>query len=115
MTNDIYTRVVLSIIALCLIWIGFGRATPVVSAQAEPQKVVVAGWDRPLPVMLVDEKGQPLATADGLRVSSTGQPLVVRLEKVNVPVTIASIERSGTWQPIPVDVMRSPLTDRPAF
>jgi hypothetical protein len=46
MKTDLYTKTVLTIIALCLLWICLGGPslmTPV-QAQREPQDVVIAGW-----------------------------------------------------------------------
>lgn len=111
--NDPYTKAVLSLIALCLVWLCFSQATPVVSAQVEPQKVVIVGWDRPLPVIVVDEKGSRLIGIEGLRVNLGKQPLPVTIANQSVPVAIKSIERGGSWQSIPVDVMKSPPSPFP--
>lgn len=111
--NDIYTKAMLSVIALCLVWLCFNHVTPVASAQAEPQKVVVVGGDRPLPVIVVDQNGTSLVNVQGLRVNFGSQSQPVTLGNQTVPVAIRAIERSGTWQPIAVDVMKTPPTLQP--
>lgn len=45
MRIDLYTKSVLTVIAVCLLWIAFGRGEPVVSAQAGRQKVILVGWE----------------------------------------------------------------------
>ena len=108
--KDLYTKTMLSVIALCLVWICFNGLTPIASAQTDAQKVVVVGWDRPAPVIVVDEKGTPLVNAQGLRVNPGNQPLPITFGNQTVPVVIKGIERSGTWQPIQVDVIKPPPT-----
>jgi hypothetical protein len=54
MTVDRYTKVVLTVIAACLIWIAAGgpslitpasaQGTPVLQPQYQHQQVVIAGW-----------------------------------------------------------------------
>jgi hypothetical protein len=104
MNADFYTKTVLTVIAACLVWICVTNVTPVASAQVQ----------QPLPtrVMLVDERGAPLATALGLPVTFTNQALPVTINQT-VPVAITSIERRGTWQPVVVDVVRPPPTLMP--
>lgn len=113
MKMDIFTKAVLSTIAICLVWLSFNRLTPLASAQVDAQKVVVIGWERPLPVVVVDEKGIPLITLQGLRVNLGNQPLPVTLGNQTVPVAIKSIERRGAWQPIQVDVIKTPPSPYP--
>jgi hypothetical protein len=72
MRIDAYTKAVLTIIALALVWIAAGgpTGTPAVEAQDRtPQRVVVVGWEqggaagsRPLPLPIqvagwTDQKG----------------------------------------------------------
>jgi hypothetical protein len=104
MKVDFYTKTVLTVIAACLVWICVNDVMPVASAQIQ----------QPLParVMLVDEKGAPLATALGLPVTVTNQTLPVTINQT-VPVAITSIERRGPWQPVVVDVLRPPPTLMP--
>ena len=104
MKVGLYTKAVLSIIALCLVWICVNGITPVTSAQGDVQKVIIAGWDRPIQVVLVGEDRRPLIDGQGLRVNVGDQ---------TVPVAIRAIERGGTWQPIEVDVPKAPATAYP--
>lgn len=131
MKIDLYTKSILSVIAACLLWLCFGALTPTASAQASAQKVVVVGWDRPLEVVVVDGKGTPLIGNQGLRVNfgaqpqpvTSGpqplpvtvspQPLPVTFGNQTLPVALTAIERTGNWQPIPVDVMRPAPTLQP--
>lgn len=113
MSIDLYTKAVLSVIAGSLVWLCVNAITPVALAQADAQKVVIAGWDRPLQVIIVDEKGTPLVTAQGFRLNGGSQPLAVSLGNQTVPVAIRRIERSGAWQPIPVDVVKTPPSQYP--
>lgn len=138
MKIDLYTKSILGVIAACLIWICFGTLTPAASAQASAQRVIVAGWDRPIHVVLVDGNGAPLAGNQGLRVNFGtpvpvtfgNQPLPVtfgsqilpvaltaiqqRAESWQpIPVALTAIQRNGNWQPIPVDVMKQPSTLMP--
>ena len=51
MKVDLYTRVVLTVIAACLVWLSIDRMlTMPVEAQAGTQRVMIAGW--------VDEQGR---------------------------------------------------------
>ena len=100
MKIDMYTKAVLTVIALCLVWLSLNR-TPVVSAQAGP-----------MPVMIVDQRGQPVIGPFGLRVNAGDQPWPVVINQ-SVPVSLIAIERRGSWQPLPVDVLKTPPTLRP--
>jgi hypothetical protein len=46
MKIDLYTKSVLTIIAICLMYLCLGRPTivPTAQAQAEPSRVLLAGW-----------------------------------------------------------------------
>jgi hypothetical protein len=67
MAVDRYTKVVLTVIAACLVWLSFGRSslTTRVNAQGSEQRVIVAGWMdengtvRPLPAAYWAGKGEP--------------------------------------------------------
>ena len=57
MRIDFYTRAVLTVIALCLVWIAIGGPSllPVVEAQQATTRVVIVGYERgnlPLPVQV---------------------------------------------------------------
>jgi hypothetical protein len=97
MKIDSYTKAVLSVIAACLLWLCVNTVTPTAAAQSAPT--------RPTPVIIVDERGTPLITAQGLRVSLGSSQ--------TIPVSLMAIERRGAWQPIPVDVMKAPSTSMP--
>ena len=53
MKIDLYMKGVLTVIAICLVYLCLGRPafTPTAHAQAEPTKVLIAGW--------VDFNGRP--------------------------------------------------------
>jgi hypothetical protein len=97
MTSDSYRNAVLTVIAACLLWLAFGGSVPAVEAQAQTSRVIVAGWERPLPVIVVDDQGRPLSGAEGLRVDFGAAAM---------PVMIGN-------QPILVDVVKSPSTLTP--
>jgi hypothetical protein len=105
MKVDVYTKVVLSVIATCLVWLCLNGVIPGVSAQAGPS--------RPTPVLLVDERGAPLANAQGLRVNVSNPAVPVVIGNQTLSVALTSIERRGTWQPIEVDVTKTPPTAMP--
>jgi hypothetical protein len=104
MKTDFYTRAVLTVIAACLLWICVGVFTPAASAQTDIQKV-----------MLVDARGMPLSGTAGLRVNLGDQPLAVSLPNQVVPVVLRGIERTAAapWEPIFVDVLKTPPTPYP--
>jgi hypothetical protein len=113
MSNDLYTKTVLTVIALCLVWMCKNGTTPVARAQ---------GGTQPSPVVLVDEKGTPIYTQQGLRVRiineqgvplSTPQGLRVSFGNTAVPVSIRSFQQSGNWDPVYVRVLREPPTLAP--
>ena len=115
MNVDTYTKGVLTIIAACLVWMCLNGVTPAANAQAKlPQ---------PTPVVLVDANGMPIYTAEGLRVNTgktifpvavmNQQPLQVQVANRAVPVAVHTIQRTGTWDPLQVHVLREPPTLRP--
>jgi len=110
MSIDLYTRGVLTVIALCLVWLCVNSMTPSAAAQTAqtaPQRVIVAGTERPLAVTITDTAGASLIGSAGLRVS---------LGETVVPIAIRAIERqqAGSWQPIQVEVLRPAPTVFPA-
>ena len=60
--SDAYTKVVLTVIAACLIYIALGRPAilPSVQAQNEPQHVILAGWSQSPTGPAVSLGSQPL-------------------------------------------------------
>ena len=105
MKTDMYTKAMLTIIAACLVWICISGAAPPVRAQGTPPA--------PQPVMLVDARGIPLITAEGLRVNVGGQDMPVFVRNEVVPVLLRSVERRGTWDAVRVDVLKPPPTLMP--
>ena len=104
MSNDFYLRAVLTVIAVCLVWMCANGVTPKAFAQAKLAE--------PMRVVLVDEQNVPLSTAQGLHVSLGLQTVPVSIA-APVAVRVTSIERSGVWQPIEVRVLRDPPTLAP--
>ncbi|RPI57405.1 MAG: hypothetical protein EHM55_01920 [Acidobacteria bacterium] len=104
MKTDIYTKAVLTVIALCLVWMCANGATPVAWAQADRAQ--------PAPVVLVNERGVPLFTSDGLRVNVGAEPLPVTVNNA-VTVAVRSIQRGARWDPLEVRVLREPPTLMP--
>jgi hypothetical protein len=98
MRVDVYTKAVLTVIALCLVWMCVNGATPVARAQATRPE--------PAPVILVDAKGTPIYTSEGLRVNMAVRPLPVVVSNASLPVAI-------TNPSLQVQVMREPPTQRP--
>ena len=93
MKIDAYTKGVLTVIAACLVWICVNGATPATHAQTKPTD--------PTPVVLVDPRGVPLTR------------LPVAILNPELAVTVRSIQRGGVWDPIQVQVMREPPTQKP--
>jgi hypothetical protein len=104
MKIDAYTKLVLTVIAGCLIWICVNYSTPGAAAQADP--------NQPMRVVIVDETGRSLASSNGLRVISGSESWPVVVNKI-VPVALTAIDRHGSWQSIPVDIMKTPPTPMP--
>lgn len=105
MRTDLYTKAILTVIALCLVWICISGAAPPVRAQANPPS--------PQPVVLVDARGVPLITAEGLRVNVGGQDMPVSIRNEVVPVMLRGVERRGAWDAVIVDVLKPPPTTMP--
>jgi hypothetical protein len=105
MKTDMYTKAILTIIAACLVWICVNGATPPVRAQGNAPS--------PTPVVLVDARGVPLITPDGLRVNVGGLTVPVSVRNETVPMVLTAVERHGTWQAISVDVVKPPPTPMP--
>ena len=115
MNVDWYTKTMLTLIAACLVWLCVNGATPVASAQTAQAP------PPPTPVILVNERGVPLITPEGLRVNFGAPPIRVTVSNQTLPVTLSqtvpvaltSIERGRLWQPITVDVLKPPPTSMP--
>jgi hypothetical protein len=96
MKIDAYTKAVLTVIAACLVWMCVNGATPTTHAQAKPQDPT-----QPTPVVLVDASGAPVRT------------MPVTIVNPELAVAVRSIQRGGVWDPIQVQVMREPPTQKP--
>jgi hypothetical protein len=113
MNTDFYTKSVLTVIALCLVWMCMNGTTPVARAQ---------GGTQPSPVILVDAKGTPIDVQQGLRVRiineqgvslATPQGLRVSFGTAALPVSVRSFQQAGNWDPVNVRVLREPPTLAP--
>ena len=113
-----YTRVVLTVIAGCLLWLSAMSAGFPVAAQrpglqlpgSSPQPVVVVGWGT------VDEQGRATIAMQDSRtgrrsdpnlpmtvVGVTAPPIDVKLhytEQFPLPVGLTRIKPAGEWEPI---------------
>lgn len=130
MPTDRYTKLVLTIIAACLVWLcAVTTPWPAVAAQgthtldASVQPVVIVGWGT------MDAKGKASVTmANGrsgivsdsnIPVKITGlptEPVAVRLEYTDaypLPVGLTSIKRTGEWEPIRSAVEGEPVRAKP--
>jgi hypothetical protein len=132
MSTDLYTKSVLTVIALCLVWMCLNGVTPVTQAQAQAQpQAKSAPPAPPTPVVLVNEKGIPIYTSQGLRVSLVneqgtpvytpqglrvnvaGEPVPVVVNNPVLPVSVRAIQQGNTWDPILVQLLRDPPTLKP--
>jgi hypothetical protein len=75
MRSDLYTRVVLTIIAACLVWLSLGGPAVLTTAQAQSprggsdERVVISGW--------VDSYGKVHTLSDPEKASVPGLPVAV--------------------------------------
>ena len=115
MRVDNYTRGVLTVIALCLLYLCARQAAPPVAAQGAPTNVVITGialekgGGAILPVGLV---GEMRARSDGGFTATPVQPVQVRISD---PVEIRTTTplKVEADQPLPVRAIREPGTQRP--
>jgi hypothetical protein len=114
MKTDLYTKAVLTVIAVCLVWMCVNGLTPTALAQKPAPQ--------PARVILVDEKGNALHTSEGFRVNLGTQPLPimvgngplqVTIDNEPLAVAVTSLERIGRWDPLQVQVLRDPPTLMP--
>ena len=73
-------------------------------------------------MVLVDANGNPIYGAEGfsINVGTKAVPVFIQNDAMRVtvtnralPVALGAIQRSSVWDPIPVQVMREPPTQRP--
>ncbi len=113
MQVDAYTKVVLTIIAACLLWMCVAGAvlTPVAAqGPREPQEVVLVATRGPLPVMT------PPRTSLVVRPGAEWyqEPLPIDAPRA-IPTRLAGIERPGTgrWDSLDVNVKEQPRKTTP--
>ena len=129
MPTDRYTKLVLTVIAVCLVWLcAAATGTPAIAqsvfAGARPQPVVIVGWGT------IDARGDAAVTMitdrAGMRRSDPNipirlvevppSPIPVHLEYSDarpLPVGVTSIKRTGAWEPIRSEVEPEPTRPRP--
>jgi hypothetical protein len=128
MSSDKYTKVVLTIIAACLVWlcantIGHplnAQSTALASDRAQP--VVIVGWGT------IDGRGRITLTMNADRNNPTTDPRIpvtimdsmvpldVKLEYTEtrpLPVGISRIKQTGDWEPIRSAVEEEPVRSKP--
>lgn len=114
MKTDLYTKAVLTVIAASLVWMCVNGATPVTLAQGQPQAQEKTAPAQPTPVVLVNEKGIPIYTQQGIRVNLGVQPLPVTVNNTApLPVSVRALQQGSEWDPIMVHVLREPPTQKP--
>jgi hypothetical protein len=125
MPTDKYTRVVLSIIAACLVWLCANTIGQPVNAQRAglssdaAQPVVIVGWGT------MDSRGAITLTMNRDRTTDPripvnvmdAVPLDVRLEDTDarpLPIGISRIKQAGEdWEPIRSAVEEEPVRPKP--
>jgi hypothetical protein len=115
MRVDTYTRAVLTVIALSLVYLCVRDAAPRVSAQDAPTRVVITG-------VAIDQSGTPTVLPVGvvgeMRLAGPSfsalpvQPVRVRITE---PVEIQTTRpiKVEAEEPLPVRAVREPGTQRP--
>lgn len=68
MAVDRYTKAVLTVIAVCLLWLSVGGSSLITPVKAQTDRVYVAGW--------IDEKGgfRLLPIPPGIGIAEPGKP-----------------------------------------
>jgi hypothetical protein len=129
MTNDRYVKVVLTIIASCLVWLCAMVAGRPIQAQPQtpavsdgpPQAVVIVGWgtmDEAGRVTVMRTGGRGNSTDPNLpvKIIETTRPIDVRLDYSSarpMPVGITEIRPTGEWAPIRSSVEGEPVRPKP--
>ncbi len=115
MRVDYYTRAVLTVIALCLVYLCARETAPAVAAQDVPTRVVITGIAleqggpaSALPVGVVGEMRLTGSTFSAFPI----QPVRVRIGE---PVEIQTVRpiKDESDEPLPVRAIREPVTQRP--
>ena len=130
MRNDAYVKGVLTVIALCLLWLcAMSAGLPVQARQGtyqldtQPQPVVVVGWGT------IDAKGRTVvSTAQDrtrgfvsdpnipVKVIAMPAPIDVRLDYTDarpMPVGLTVVKPAGEWAPVRTAVEPEPVRSKP--
>jgi len=129
MTTDTYTKMVLTVIAACLLWLCAMTGAPSLRAQRRAQElvadgvqpVVIVGWG------MIEASGRVVltmnnrATDPNIPVKVIGYPMPpkpvdVRLDYTEdrpMPVGISTIKPAGPWEPIRTAPEGEPTRPRP--
>ena len=114
MKVDIYTKLVLSVIAICLCWLCFSNMnlseTAAAAAPPPPQEVVIAGVKSPNGLLPVTISGVAPAARLAVVVSDVtmqDHTLPVKIWGVNtadqlLPVSIKSVKQGTTWDALSI-------------
>ena len=110
MTADSYTRFVLTVIAVCLVYLCVKGAAPPASAQQAPTRVVVAGieLDAGKTVLPVGVVGSMRPTREGWMIS----PLEVRVPD-EVQIRSRRALKIEADKPLLVENIKAPGSQRP--
>jgi hypothetical protein len=117
MSNDTYTKAVLTVIAACLVWIGINTMQPVHAQRAPVQllplpatPVVVVGWGRLNPsapggveVNWADRDRHISEASVPVHADSDKkfEPLRVHVElPAPLPVSLESVKKTGAWDAV---------------
>ncbi len=118
MSSDRYLKIVLTIIAVELLWIGLKDVATPVSAQTAPAAVILSGIElsgdaiSALPVVITDTRQPvPIEAARALRIESE-RPLTVQVERP-IPVDVLGPITVEVDEPLQVRVIPDPPKPRP--
>lgn len=100
MRTDRYLRIILTVIAVELLWLGLKDAAPPVSAQAGPARIIIAGLD-------VDGGALPVAIAGQTATAGRAplRPVQVGISGV-VPIEARGVLKIEADRPIKVEADR---------
>ncbi len=130
MSVDRYTKIVLTVIAICLLWICVNGITPAVSAQqtltfhngngpAVPVVVVGTGTLRRDGTVTVSYRGEQTDPTLPVTLPYTAaNPLPARLPytaETPLAVEVAGVRKGVTWEPIRVSVEDAPTRSKPGI
>jgi hypothetical protein len=129
MPTDKYTKLVLTVIAACLVWICATAVGRPLNAQQgpllasdRPQPVVIVGWgtldSRGVVTLTMNRDRNNPVTDPRIPVNlmDAAVPLDVRLEYTEVrplPVGLSRIKPAAEWEPIRSSVEEEPVRPKP--